>query len=418
MNLFVVALAPSLLWLWWFWKQDANREEAGPLARAFLWGAVAVIPAAIVECCFMPGKGKATWLQCLVIIGPVEECFKFWATRRVAVREASFDEPVDGIIFASAGALGFAFAENLGYFAQGSGGIIVVRSLLSVPCHVLFAVPWGAALGRYLCVPGTPKSVLVTGIVQGALLHGAFNGLLFNMEKSPELNIGVFVLLVAYQWRLYRRTMAQAQRLAPGRRTDLPLDEQPPGGVRPSQPDIQWAQPSGPADERFEPAGPAGTRPDGIESSGPGGRAGELPAGTAPATGARADQGLQWSWVFISSGLGLAAVGVWSVAFVVIHGGPSAVTDGNPMLLTGFVVALVLGGLLSAYLSEGYTVRESAVGLALLGLLLGVSTTGSGSAALVMAVMLGVLGAVGGWLGESLQTSVGERPPPRRRHGD
>src|SRR5207249_4382994 len=119
-GLLAVAFAPSLFWLWYFWRQDREtREGPGPMARAFLMGALSTIPAVVLEVMFShPGDG-ATALECFLVIGPAEEISKFLATLWSVRRERDFDEPSDGIVAAAAAALGFAFAENIGYFAGG-----------------------------------------------------------------------------------------------------------------------------------------------------------------------------------------------------------------------------------------------------------------------------------------------------------
>ncbi|HEY9869780.1 MAG TPA: hypothetical protein V6D08_11490 [Candidatus Obscuribacterales bacterium] len=83
MQVLGLALAPSLLWLWWFWRQEkqGKREEAVPLARAFFFGACATLPAALLNSLLAPpaspdspgGAGSIRLAECFLVIGPVEE---------------------------------------------------------------------------------------------------------------------------------------------------------------------------------------------------------------------------------------------------------------------------------------------------------------------------------------------------------
>lgn len=357
MGLIALALAPSIFWLWWFWRQDrSTREGAGPMARAFLWGTLSVIPALILEIMFGTAGQGATMLECFLVIGPAEELAKFLATLRTIKNEPEFDEPSDGIVAAAAVALGFAFAENLGYFAGASGGLMLVRSVLSVPGHVLFAVFYGAAIGRYRCLPGASAWGLVRGLAMASAVHGLFDALLFHASLNPVLFLGMFLLLVIFQWRMYRRLAAQCA--AEGR--SLRRQNENVFVDAPILAPLDSPTPPPPAAprERFR---------------------------VLTALGA-------FGWgVFFFMGTAFA----WT-QFVP----PSQQNSKDAVLGALCIVAMILGGLVSAYRSPGRTVRESAVGLGLLGALFGIANPLAGA---TFATVLGFLGAFGGWLGEALQ---------------
>lgn len=351
MGLIALALAPSLLWLWYFWRQDrSTREGAGPMARAFLWGALSVIPALILEQMFgSPGQG-ATMLECFLVIGPAEELAKFLATLRTIKNEPEFDEPSDGIVAAAAVALGFAFAENLGYFAGASGGLMLVRSLLSVPGHVLFAVFYGAAIGRSRCLPGASKWGLLQGFLMASAVHGLFDALLFHAALNPVLFLGMFLLLVIFQWRMYRRLAAQCA--LEGR--SLGFKKMADDGLF-GEPLVEEVRPPV---QRFS---------------------------VLTALGAFA-----WGVFFF---VGTAAV--WNQMV------PASQQAARNSELGGLcILAMMFGGLVSAYRSPGRTVRESAVGLGFMGAFFGFAHPLAGAA---FATVFGFLGAFGGWLGEALQ---------------
>ena len=54
-------------------------------------------------------------IGCFLVIGPCEELAKFLAVRLFVYRNKEFNEPLDGIIYAAAAALGFASLENVLY---------------------------------------------------------------------------------------------------------------------------------------------------------------------------------------------------------------------------------------------------------------------------------------------------------------
>lgn len=353
-KLVMVALAPSLLWLWWFRRQEAtDREPAGALARAFLWGAAAVVPAALVELLLVPGA-KGTFLECLFLIGPIEELAKFLATRRAVAREPAFDSPADGIVYAAAVSLGFAFGENLGYFAGFSMITIAVRSVLSVPGHVLFAVFWGAALGRVRWVPGTSRLELAGGVCAASLLHGLYDALLFNVDVAPALYLILFAALVGIQWKMYRQLMDEAE----ARGVQLGC--------------------AGPVVAAAEPAAGA-----------------EIVALPGPPA-------LEWTWVWKTFGLGCGvSFGLSLLLALWTPIRPGADQDGALGALA--ILGLVLAGVISGYRSPGRTIRESALGLAILGGLAGLAIGSGAAGTLVSSATLALLGGFGGWLGEALQ---------------
>ena len=369
MDLLGVALAPSLFWLWYFWKQDREtREGAGPLARAFLLGALAVVPAAILELMYTH-TGQATVAECFGIIGPAEEICKMLAAFALATWESDFDEPADGIVLSAAVALGFAFAENVGYFAGAGSGRVLIRSALSVPAHVLFAAPYGAALGRMRVDPRFPFAHVLGGLLLACGMHGLFDALLFHVDLNPPLFLGMFVGLVAVMWRIYRKLVQACA--AEGR------------AIFAAQA-VVWVEPGAPA--------PAASLP---------------PVEVAAAVTPRE----RFQWISAASAFFYGLVFFLGVAAVWTNVVPKSEQQArNPELGSLCIVALVLGGLVSAYRSPGYTVRESAAGLATLGFLVGGGLGGGTTqvlSAAAFAVMLGGLGAFGGWLGEALQSMRG-----------
>ena len=359
MELLAVALAPSLLWLWYFWRQGETREGAGPMARAFCYGAVCVIPAVILEVMFSRPGSTATLLECFLVIGPAEELSKMAATLMRTTTEKDFDEPSDGIVLAAAVALGFAFAENLGYFAGAGSSRVLIRTALSVPGHVLFAVPYGAALGRLRMIPGYSAASVVPALLFACALHGAFDALLFHVDLNPPLFLAMFLGLVVFMWKLYRRLAAECA--AEGRA--LFANASPTPVPEPPAPPIDLV-------------------------------------GVGAAASAR--EPFRWGSAFSAFGYGVLFFTLVSAGW---EGGasPAFKASHNGVLGVLCILGLMAGGLVSAYRSPGYTVRESAAGLAILGVLLG-GFSGPGAGAM-LAVMLGLLGAFGGWLGEALQSA-------------
>jgi RsiW-degrading membrane proteinase PrsW (M82 family) len=234
--IFVIGFAPGVFWLWYFYHRDKLEPEPQHLVlRTFFLGLFVAIPAAIAEFVlsfvlifflFWVEKlflAQVAAFMTLVIIAPVvEEYFKYLAARTSVYRHADFDEPMDGIVYAAAAALGFASIENVLYLfvAKQEAGwlgveiVFIARALLSVPGHVLFSSIWGAALGRAKFIQDQAVTRrLILGSLLGAMaLHGFFNflaGLSIAAQENAAYAwvgaVGILALSVLAWIRIHRR---------------------------------------------------------------------------------------------------------------------------------------------------------------------------------------------------------------------
>ena len=95
--------------------------------------------------------------------GRWKELCKFGAVRLGAYRSLYFDEPVDGLVYASAASLGFASLENLFYVLQYGPEVMLLRAPLSTVAHLVFGSIWGQALGQFY-VSGGRRAALLYGL--------------------------------------------------------------------------------------------------------------------------------------------------------------------------------------------------------------------------------------------------------------
>jgi RsiW-degrading membrane proteinase PrsW (M82 family) len=181
----------SLAWLLFVRRFDRARPEPAWLVVAtFALGGLSVAPAALVEvglASVTPWLDASVWtlggqlwafplalVAFTLTVGAVEEGAKWLGMWSLAWQRREFDEPVDGIVYGCASALGFAAVENIKYFALGrmSGVVIAVRAFMTVPAHMFFGALWGYAMGQRL-VTGRANVGLFFGLA--ALAHGAFD---------------------------------------------------------------------------------------------------------------------------------------------------------------------------------------------------------------------------------------------------
>ncbi|MDD2472579.1 MULTISPECIES: PrsW family intramembrane metalloprotease [unclassified Methanoculleus] len=213
-----LALGPGVFWAWYFYRRDRfEPEPASLIVMIFLLGVLVTFPVAFVEGFF--GLFIASPLIMGVVVAPVvEEYGKFWVVRRFAYKNTEFNEPMDGIVYAAAAALGLASLENVLYVFSAyvtspslALGTIVVRAIFSVPGHALFSSVWGYALGRAKFSAAEERSgIVLRGLLLGMALHAIFNFLLFTADIVAYALIIFVLVLIPGLWMLANRNIRDA----------------------------------------------------------------------------------------------------------------------------------------------------------------------------------------------------------------
>lgn len=195
MILLILALGPVLLLLHFFYVRDLHEREAvNRVVKVFLLGMLAVIPAIALEMIF---QAPASWglagvaINAFLLIALPEELSKLWLFRLYVEKHRSYNEVYDGIIYMVAISLGFATVENLAY-VYGSGqdaiAVALMRGILAVPGHTLWAVMMGFFLGlsRFGRTKYNPRLLLYIGLGMAIFWHGLYDFFAFSIEALPE----------------------------------------------------------------------------------------------------------------------------------------------------------------------------------------------------------------------------------------
>lgn len=229
-----LGFAPGVFWLWLIYQRD-RYIPAPPflVVRTFMWGVAISLPVVIVEGILQATGGLAlgknipeepTDLASIayvsfIVAGFTEEAAKFFVVRKTVYPSPYFRQPLDGLIFAAAVALGFASLENVFYMFTFGPAVILVRGPISTLAHVLFSVAWGYALGQQK--RGRAAAWVVALAVLGAmLLHGLFDFLLFLAD--PRYGAWAF-LLFGVSAALFMGLIAKARRESPFRNKVAPV---------------------------------------------------------------------------------------------------------------------------------------------------------------------------------------------------
>ncbi|WES65892.1 PrsW family intramembrane metalloprotease [Microbacter sp. GSS18] len=169
-------------------------EPRGLLVLAVAWGAVAAVGIALgvdllLVIAFGQSSSPAADVLSAVVQAPVvEEIGKGLGLLVIlAVGRRAFDGPVDGIVYGALIGAGFAFTENIQYFAVSliDGGVADVsatffmRGILSPFAHVMFTSVTGFAVGlavRRGASVGTALGPWAVGLAGAIALHALWNG--------------------------------------------------------------------------------------------------------------------------------------------------------------------------------------------------------------------------------------------------
>ncbi len=227
MDTLILALAilPVIALMIYVYKKDKyEKEPIGMLIKAFLLGILS-IPIALAIDGFFAGvlPGVTVFFQAFFQAGIPEEFAKWILFMLFIWKNKNFNEFFDGIVYACFIGLGFACIENIMYVfgsetyssAISTG---VMRALLSVPGHFLFAVIMGYYLGLAKFKKNERSKFLTFSILFPIIAHGLFDYLLMLSSALSEINmewLGVllYVLFLYLDIKLWKVCLRHIRKL-------------------------------------------------------------------------------------------------------------------------------------------------------------------------------------------------------------
>ena len=198
---FLGGIIPSLLWLWFWLREDKKKDEPkGLLTIIFILGMASVIVVLPIQK-FIQANVALHELQ-LILWASVEEIIKYLAVIIILRETAHVDEPVDWPIYMITAAVGFAALENALFILkplllnQAITGILTghLRFLGATLLNTVSSGILGVALGLSFYMDNLKKKIyLLAGLLVAILLHSAFNFFIIKNDGSDFLKVFAFL---------------------------------------------------------------------------------------------------------------------------------------------------------------------------------------------------------------------------------
>jgi RsiW-degrading membrane proteinase PrsW (M82 family) len=183
----VLALIPAGIWMVFFYLQDRlEPEPKGYILAVFFLGALlaAAVGIPLLDNLFRVSNWlyvdtTVTILGGILVVGFTQEFLKYAAVRYSIYLSSEFDEPTDGVIYATAAGLGYATVLNIQFFLASGGaslGSSALRMAVIALAQASFAGITGYFLGRAK-FEHKPVWWMPLGLTLAAIVNGLFNWL-------------------------------------------------------------------------------------------------------------------------------------------------------------------------------------------------------------------------------------------------
>ena len=211
----VLAIVPSALWIFYFYRQD--RLEPEPKTRI-----LAVFLLALVLQDFAGQRLINDWFQVsgwaatdtltsllasILIVGVIWQACAYAAVRLVVYDTTEFDERMDGIVYGTVAGLGVATLVNLRYVIDNQG-VALAPGVIQVTTMALAQASFGGLMGYFMAqakFEHRPVWWVPLGFAVAAALNGMFSWLISEVSASGlgvdpwrSLAMGLVVALVTF----------------------------------------------------------------------------------------------------------------------------------------------------------------------------------------------------------------------------
>jgi len=215
MHALILLFAPALFWAGYHYYHDRHQPE--PLHYLFLtyglgigagylgtlgYQALAYIGLDVDVFDLALHNRLGLLLYSVFVIGVEEELIKFLPFWFICIRLQHFDEPIDGIIYASFIALGFATYENYHYLQILNGYEAIGRAVASPMVHILFSSIWGYLCSRAIMRNKPLWPAALIGVALAAVVHGLYDFAVLSLTMWVHIAPPIILLLI-WAWRMH-----------------------------------------------------------------------------------------------------------------------------------------------------------------------------------------------------------------------
>ncbi|MBP6858674.1 MAG: PrsW family intramembrane metalloprotease [Candidatus Pacebacteria bacterium] len=210
---FLSGLLPSLIWLWFWLREDRLHPEPRPLLVFTFFGGMVAVALAIIAERWIAGIYTDPTIQ-YTLWAFVEEIAKFLAVAVIALRASANDEPIDAMIYCIVAAIGFAALENAFFIMDPLSSGEVARAIVSgnmrfigaTLLHIVSSASIGFMIG-YVFYKGPLAKICaaVVGVIIAGSVHAAFNLSIINADSMDTLRTfawvwgAVVILIVLFE---------------------------------------------------------------------------------------------------------------------------------------------------------------------------------------------------------------------------
>ena len=207
-------IVPIAFWAAYHYHKDRHLPEpAGNLLLSFVLGLVA---AGISKAMYLSLEPFGLRLDAVALgaedsfallayavlaIGPIEELAKMLPFLVVVLRFKAFDEPLDGIIYASFIALGYAAVENYFYLEYLTALESAARGFAGPVIHILFASIWAHWVTSAYLGGRSWWGPALLGFLLAAFLHGLYDFMVL-LKPVSALPMAAAMIVGIWIWRL------------------------------------------------------------------------------------------------------------------------------------------------------------------------------------------------------------------------
>lgn len=200
---FLGGVIPSLLWLWFWLKEEEHPEPKGLLTIVFIMGMLAVIFVLPIQK-FIQSQVNTHEME-IILWASAEEIFKYLAVLAILYRSNNASKPIDWPIYLITSALGFAALENALFLVKPllSEGTTVslltgqLRFLGSSLLHTVSSGLIGIAIGlSFFMDEFKKKFFLFVGFIVAIALHSTFNFFIIRNNGTDFLKVFAFLWVV------------------------------------------------------------------------------------------------------------------------------------------------------------------------------------------------------------------------------